>query len=138
MNKGVYISIKPEHVQNIIKGIKNYEYRNYIPNESIDYLIVYTTSPVGEIQYVIEVDEIIEYPDRILIDGLGNKEFNNGEKTKFAYHINKIFQVASPIKLKELRDKYNFYPPQKYFYTNKNEKLTNRILEEIKELKELY
>lgn len=47
----------------------------------------------------------------------GNIEFNNGLKESiYAYHIKKIHMLKTPLYFKELKEEYNFYPPQKYIY----------------------
>ena len=66
----------------------------------------------------------------------GNIEFNNGlKKSIYAYHIKEIHILSIPLSLKELKENYNFYPPQKYIYLKNNVKLKeylwNMDLEEI-------
>ena len=47
----------------------------------------------------------------------GNIEFNNGLKESiYAYHIKEIHILSIPLSLKELKENYDFYPPQKYIY----------------------
>ena len=41
MKKKILISINPEHVQNIIKGIKKYEYRKIAAKQDISSIIIY-------------------------------------------------------------------------------------------------
>lgn len=61
----------------------------------------------------------------------GNIEFNNGLKESiYAYHIKKIHMLKTPLNLKELKEEYNFYPPQKYIYLKNNKKLSDRIIKE--------
>ena len=117
MKNGIYISIRPEHTNRIENLIKNYEFRNYIPRKKIDYLIVYETFPTCKIKDIIEIDDIVEYPNKIDENGYGNKDFNEGlKKVKYAYHIKHLKKLSKPILLKKLREKYNFTPPQSYAY----------------------
>ena len=44
MKKKILISINPEHVQNIIKGIKKYEYRKIAAKQDISSIIIYETN----------------------------------------------------------------------------------------------
>lgn len=61
----------------------------------------------------------------------GNIEFNNGLKESiYAYHIKKIHILKTPLYFKELKEDYNFYPPQKYTYLKSNKKLLYRIITE--------
>ena len=61
----------------------------------------------------------------------GNIEFNNGLKESiYAYHIKKIHMLKTPLYFKELKEEYNFYPPQKYIYLENNKKLLDRIIKD--------
>jgi hypothetical protein len=61
----------------------------------------------------------------------GNIEFNNGLKESiYAYHIKKIHMLKTPLYFKELKEDYNFYPPQKYIYLKNNKKLLDRIIKD--------
>ena len=64
-------------------------------------------------------------------NGIGNIEFNQGDKTKYAYHIDKIYKI-DPINLKTLKEKYHFTPPQGYAYDTRYENLTNYLKSVVK------
>lgn len=133
----VVMSIKPQYVNHIKDKKKSYEFRNYIPKLGIDRLWVYTTSPVGMLEYVIDIDNIVKYPECIIGKGVGNDDFNNGlKKSKYAYHINHLYRLKRPIALKQLRDKYNFTAPQSYFYLENNKILSELLKNE--ELEKIY
>ena len=119
MKNGIFISIRGEHTDRIERLIKNYEFRNYIPKRSIDYLIVYETLPSSCIKYIIELGDIIKYPNKIDEDGYGNREFNKGLKTKYAYQIKHLYKLKEFINLDILKNKYKFTPPQGYAYFDK-------------------
>lgn len=130
---GIYISIKPKFVDLIVKGEKNYEFRKYIPKRKFSKIYVYETLPKGEIRYVIEIENIIKYPNKIAEGGFGNNDFNNGiKKSKYAYKLGEIKKLETPIKLNDLKVKYNFFPPQSYTYAEKFEQLTEYIENNIK------
>ena len=38
--------------------------------------------------------------------------------------------LKTPLYLKELKEYYNFYPPQKYIYLKNNKKLLDRIIKD--------
>ena len=58
----------------------------------------------------------------------GNIEFNNGLKESiYAYHIKEIHILSISLSFKELKENYNFYPPQKYIYLKNNKKLLDRL-----------
>lgn len=133
----IIITIKKEHSENILQKKKNYEFRKYIPKNIIKRIWVYTSAPIGRLEYMMEIDKIIEYPERIKEDGIGNEEFNRGlKKSKYAYHISHLYVIKNTKGLKELREKYDFYPPQKYIYLRNNIKLQKYILNI--ELEKLY
>lgn len=125
----VVASIKPTFSQLIVDREKNYEFRKYIPKRGIDRLWIYSSSPVCTLEYVAEIDNIIIYPECILEKGFGNEDFNNGlKKSKYAYHINHLYRLRNPLKLKELKEKFDFTAPQSYFYLDSNEKLSKYLL----------
>lgn len=128
MKKGIYISIKPVHLNRIVTGKKNYEFRNYYPKEHIDVLYVYESSPICELKYIVELGEIVKYPNKITKEGYGNDDFNKGLKnSKYAYEIKQLYELEKAIPLKELKEKYGFNPPQSYAYDVRYEKLTEDI-----------
>lgn len=136
MKKAIYLSIKPKFTKKIETGEKNYEFRKYIPKEEIDTLFVYETVPTCQLKYIIELGNIVEYPDKINESGYGNSDFNAGLKqSKYAYEIKHVDLLENPICLKDLRDIYGFAPPQSYAYDDRYEKLTNTIkLAKVKKL----
>lgn len=138
MNKkseGIYISIKPFFVDLILNNEKNYEFRKYIPNKKFDKLYIYETLPKARIKYVINVTEISKFPQKINTNGIGNIEFNNGtKKSKYAYKLGKIFFLEKELTLQELKEKYNFVPPQSFAYVERYKSLTDYINKNVKEL----
>ena len=127
----IYISIKPIHLNRIVNGTKNYEFRNYVPKKEFDTLYVYESYPTSSLKYIIKIDKIVKSPDKIDDKGIGNIEFNQGDKTKYAYHIDKIYKI-DPINLKTLKEKYHFTPPQGYAYDTRYEILTNYLKSVVK------
>lgn len=128
MKKGIFISIKPEFTKRIEIGEKNYEFRKYIPKEEFDILYVYETVPTCSLKYILTIDKIIEYPNKINEKGYGNADFNNGiKKSKFAYHILKVEKLDNPISLKDLKTRFGFAAPQSYAYDTRYPKLVSYI-----------
>ena len=129
MSKGIFISIKPQFTKKIEIGEKNYEFRNYYPKQKIDVLYVYESSPTCSLKYIIELGNIIEYPNQIAKEGYGNQEFNAGLKSaKYAYEIKHVDILEHPFSLKTLKSHYKFTPPQSYAYDSKYQKLTEDII----------
>ncbi|GEQ34459.1 ASCH domain-containing protein [Marinilactibacillus psychrotolerans] len=57
----VLMSIKPEFVEEIIKGTKKYEYRKSLfKNPDISEIVVYATQPFGKIVGEFEIEDILE------------------------------------------------------------------------------
>lgn len=128
MKKGIYLSIKPEFTKRIEIGEKNYEFRKYNPKEKINILYVYETVPTCALKYIIEISDIIEYPNKILKDGYGNEDFNKGlKKSKFAYEIKHVDILEYPIPLSILKEEYGFTAPQSYAYDERYNKLTEEV-----------
>lgn len=132
----VVMSIKPVHLNRIVTGVKNYEFRKYIPKKGVDRLWIYTSSPVCKLEYMAVIDNIVTYPDKITEEGFGNTEFNSGEKEAIhAYHISKLYKLKESLRLDELKKEYSFTAPQSFMYLESNEKL-KKCLENI-ELEEV-
>lgn len=115
-----------------MKKIMNLESMYQIRNLTI---YIYETLPKARIKYVIKVTEISAFPEKIDTSGIGNIEFNNGtKKSKYAYKLGKIFFLERELKLQELKEKYNFVPPQSFTYIERYKSLTDYINKNIKEL----
>lgn len=128
MKKGIYLSIKPKFTKMIETGEKNHEFRKYYPKEKIDHLYVYESAPTSALKYIIQIGEVIEYPNKISELGYGNADFNNGlKKSKYAYQIVHVDILEKPICLSELKQKYGFSAPQSYAYDTRYEELTKEL-----------
>ena len=65
MNRGIYVSIKPTPISKIVQGIKNHEFRNYIPKNDCRFLYVYVSKTEKKLKYIIEIGKILKYHDKI-------------------------------------------------------------------------
>ena len=119
MDNLVFMSIKEQHIEKILNQSKNHEFRTRIPNKKVDYIIVYVPTPIKEMKYVLKVKNPIRTPNKIKIDGIGNKEFNAEKKTKYAYPIESVYTINEVLNLKELKDRFNFTAPQSFAYGDK-------------------
>ncbi len=128
LTNGIYVSINQEPTSKIVQGIKNHEFRNYIPKKSFKFLYVYVTAPQSQLKYVIEIGNIVKYPEQLEIDGDGNLDFNKGKKSKYAYPIIKVYELTNPISLAELKNKFGFVPPQAFSYAETYKALTEHIV----------
>jgi predicted transcriptional regulator len=119
-NGDIFMSIKPEHINNIAAGTKNHEYRRYLLSSSIRRIWFYTTAPVSQIQYVASISRgkvAGEVPED---GGIGNADFNAGKKeSKYAYEIRELWRLKEPLSLKFAISKgFLNGPPQKYCWVS--------------------
>ncbi|CRK11823.1 hypothetical protein BN1723_009517, partial [Verticillium longisporum] len=113
----IFISIHPEHVDEIIKGTKNHEFRGYrIPNV-VTRMWIYVTAPISMLRYMAVISNY-KQPGEIEENGLGNAEFNAGKKqNSFAYELQEVYELNNPVSLAEMKEHgWVAGPPQKYNY----------------------
>ncbi|KAK2049765.1 hypothetical protein LZ31DRAFT_548943 [Colletotrichum somersetense] len=112
----IFISIHPEHMEEIISGRKNHEFRNYKIPHTVSRMWLYITQPVAELKYMACFSDA-KSPGEIGEDGIGNAEFNQKKGSKFAYHLYKLYELNDPLSLQYMMDRdYLHGPPQKYTY----------------------
>lgn len=106
----ILLSINPEHVENIIKGIKTYEYRKVRCRENIDTIIIYSTSPVMRVIGEAKILEVIDdTPDRVWEEtssqsGISEEFFCSYFKNKkraIAYKLGTVIQYKNMQSLME-------------------------------------
>ena len=108
MKKKILISINPEHVQNIIKGIKKYEYRKIAAKQDISSIVIYETTPVKRIVAEAEIIDVLMYSPEELFD-----EYFDGKEIAYAYKLGKIKVYDEPKTLLEYGIKA---APQSFVY----------------------
>lgn len=122
MKKKILISINPEHVKNIINGIKKYEYRKIAAKQDISSIIIYETTPVKRIVAEAEIIDVLMYsPEelwKLTKDESGiSKEFFDeyfeGKEIAYAYKLGKIKVYDEPKTLLEYGIKT---APQSFVY----------------------
>ncbi|KAK1589769.1 uncharacterized protein LY79DRAFT_556272 [Colletotrichum navitas] len=112
----IFISIHPEHMEEIVSGRKNHEFRNYKIPHTVSRMWLYITQPVAELKYMACFSDA-KSPGEIDEDGIGNAEFNQKKGSKFAYHLYKLYELNDPMSLQYMMDRdYLHGPPQKYTY----------------------
>jgi predicted transcriptional regulator len=125
----ILMSIDAKWESEIKSKRKTYEFRKYNVGQDLKRIWFYFNSPLSQLLFVVEISEIISFDkgERTIGEGIGNLEFNNGEKvSKFAYKINHLYELKTPISLGELRD-LGVYPPQKYSYLFQYSLLVKRL-----------
>lgn len=129
MSNEIFISLKPEFIELIKERKKTHEFRSYRPKKDIRRLWIYITVPVASLKYIIEVGRIVEYPEKIKIDGVGNLEFNKGlKKSKYAFPIKHLYELVEPISLERLKKEFGLVPPQSFIYIDKYPSLIDYVV----------
>lgn len=127
MTSAVFMSIKEIHMNRILSKIKNHEFRTKKLKNEFDYIIVYVPAPIKELKYILKVKQPVASPNKISINGYGNKEFNNVSTEKYAYPIESVYEINKPIKLDILKQEFNFTAPQSFAYGEKYKELLDYI-----------
>lgn len=126
--KYLFISVKPEFANKIIKKEKSIELRKIKPHVKIgDSIIIYASSPYmavigyGTIKQIIEKSPRqmwIDHSELLGIDKERYDEYYNGKDKAVGIEIQNITEIK-PISLNELRVlDPNFHPPQIYRYVS--------------------
>lgn len=120
----VLLSIKPKFAEAIIDGRKRYEFRKIkFANKDINWVYIYSTSPVKKIIGIFKISSIIEDSPSALWDrlkdhaGISEEEFFNyfrDNEKGFALEIKDVQKFENPIDPKTLIP--NFVPPQSFHY----------------------
>ncbi len=122
MKKKILISINPKHVDNIIKGIKKYEYRKIAAKQDISSIIIYETTPIKRVVAEAEIIDVLEFPPEELWEitkqesGISKKFFDQYFKNRdlaYAYKLGEIKVYDEPRLLIEFGIKV---APQSFVY----------------------
>lgn len=117
----VILSIHPEHVREITDGTKTHEFRNYKIPKTVARIWIYITRPICQLKYMAIISEA-KLPGQISSEdlGIGNKDFNQGTGSKFAYELKQVYQLNNPVSLAQMKEngwveeapvKYVYVPP---------------------------
>ena len=116
------LSINPEHVENILSGNKQFEFRKIKCKSDVDKIVIYSTSPVMRVVGEVEVLEVIvDTPDKVWeltaeFAGITKRSFDmyfeNKEKA-VAYRLGKVKKYKRPLKLMDLGISF---APQSFVY----------------------
>ena len=116
------LSINPEHVENILNGNKQFEFRKIKCKSNVDKIVIYSTSPVMRVVGEVEVLEVIvNTPDEVWeltaeFSGITklffDKYFENKDKA-VAYRLGKVKKYKVPLKLADFGISF---APQSFVY----------------------
>jgi predicted transcriptional regulator len=116
------LSINPKHVENIMLGLKKFEFRKVRCREDVDKIIIYSTYPVMRIIGEAEVLGIVEdNPDAVWditeeYAGISRGFFDTyyqGKEKAVAYQLGEVKKYSHP---KTLSDYGLRYAPQSFVY----------------------
>ena len=118
----ILLAINPQHVNNIMKGQKKYEFRKIQCKEKVDTILIYSTSPIKKIVGQADVSSIlVDTPSKIwemthqysgITKDFFDKYYQNKNKA-IAYQLTNVIQYDDP---KDLVDYGITCAPQSFVY----------------------
>lgn len=118
----ILLSINPEHVEHILDGSKQYEFRKTKCKEEIDGIIIYSTAPVKQVVAEADVETIlVDTPAEVWKKTRRNSgiseefffKYYSGRSNAVAYKLSNLNVFEEP---KSLNDYGVTSPPQSYVY----------------------
>jgi predicted transcriptional regulator len=118
------LSINPEHVENILKGNKLFEFRKVKCREDVDSIVIYSTSPVMQVvaEAAVEavlVDDVLKVwqmtKDHAGISYDFYQQYYEGKETAVAYKLGDVTAYDEP---RSLADFGVSHAPQSFVYIN--------------------
>lgn len=131
------ISVHPVHVQKIMSGEKNLEFRRVWPTRAIETLVVYATHPEQRLAAIVQIAGVVRASKTALWQLASVERGGITRRALFEYFEGKDFGVA--IRLGERLDLgsgmfpknvfgASFRPPQSFRYLSDTEKSKVRAL----------
>lgn len=118
----ILLSIKPEHVENILSGKKQYEFRKIECKENVDKIVIYSTYPIMKVVGEADViDVLVNSPEKIWnetaeFSGISKDFFDSyflNRNKAIAFHLSNIKKYKRPKDLKSFGIKC---APQSFVY----------------------
>lgn len=122
----ILLSIKPEYSKKILSGIKKYEYRKHAAQESVNAILIYSTSPDMKIVGKVEVLGVISgSPTSVWESTKANagitrkkyREYYKSVKKAYAYKLGSVELFIPPKSLSDFDIKT---APQSFVYVKDN------------------
>jgi predicted transcriptional regulator len=116
------LSINPEHVENILRGTKKFEFRKVGSRRTVTKIVIYSTAPVSMIVGEVEVTGMVGgSPDEVWqqtaeLSGISREFFDSyyaGRDKAIAYRLGEVSTYESP---KRLADFGVSSAPQSFVY----------------------
>lgn len=116
------LSISPEHVENILNGNKQFEFRKVRCRTNVDKIIIYATSPVMKVVGEADViDVIVDLPEQVWkltseFSGISKQfydKYYQNKKFAVAYRLGDVRRYKNPL---TLADFGITFAPQSFVY----------------------
>jgi len=116
------LSIKPQHVENILNGNKKFEFRKVRCRPDVDKIVIYATSPVMQIVGEANILEIIQdevekvWEITSLHAGVSRQfydKYYQGKDQAVAYKLGKVKKYKRPLQLSDFGISF---APQSFVY----------------------
>ncbi|GAB1315678.1 hypothetical protein MFIFM68171_05888 [Madurella fahalii] len=120
----ILISVRPDIVDEIVKGMRDHEFRPYRFPIQVLRGWIYTADPAGgEVKYMATLGPAKEPGEIDSSSGLGNAEFNAGTVGRgswYAHELLQVYRLNNPVPLADMPDnglgdgapqKYRYIPP---------------------------
>ena len=129
--RDIILSIRPQYSRKILRGQKTVELRRRFPESTVRGTIahIYATSPVQAMVGRAEISDIIrlpvstiwrEYAGKALVEKKDFDSYFAGLKEGVALKFENVRQLPRYLHLPELRERFNFEPPQSFLYAKPN------------------
>lgn len=125
--RDIILSIKPKYSQEILLGTKRVELRRRFPTSvpSGTVMYIYSTSPERALVGSAEISDVLKTPVQDIWDDYSSvacirkDDFDNyfsGLEQGFVLRLKNPRPLHRPIGLEELRERFDFEPPQSFLY----------------------
>jgi predicted transcriptional regulator/DNA-binding XRE family transcriptional regulator len=124
--RDVVLSVRPQYSGKIVKGEKTVELRRRFPELEVGTLVlIYETSPTRALTGIAEIVDILtgppsliwkEFSDEACIARKDFDDYFSGTKEGVAIKLRGARRLTRALELKELRERFNFAPPQSFVY----------------------
>lgn len=121
-------SIKPIYSNKIISGHKTYELRKRVPAKYIDYILIYSSSPISKVVAYAEVKKVHKNTASEIwkntskytcITKRAYDEYFKGCDMAYAIELGVIKKFTRPFAIKDINSGY--VAPQSFSYVNQDE-----------------
>jgi predicted transcriptional regulator/DNA-binding XRE family transcriptional regulator len=128
LERDIVFSIKPEHSEKIEKGLKTVEIRRRFPTNvpSGTVALIYTTTPIRALTGIAEIAGVLkrstsriweEFAPEICVTREDFNAYFAGTDIGFVIKLHRARALRRPLYLDELRQRFNFEPPQSFLYS---------------------